>query len=243
MISDKIYFNHIPKTGGTFLSETIENSSKLKVYFVDDSSEINLKRLSYCDLLTGHLGIDPNVIIKNIKTFTLIRHPVDRLISHYSNFVEEHRNSKKKLYDFNNWLFDDDKDFFIKTNFQSKCLTNPREFPYLELKDLEAPRNNYFKKGFGIKNVETNFENAFQYLQNCELVLINEKIIDQALDIANLLNIDFKSFYKTINIKNPKLINKNSQSIREQINTEQYNKIIKLNDIDMEIYNYFYFKF
>jgi hypothetical protein len=242
MISDKIYFNHIPKTGGKFFFNAIEQSSKLNIYFVNNSTEINLNRFNTCDILTGHLGIDPNVMINNIKTITLIRNPVDRLISHYCQFTAEHNNSKKYIYDFNNWLFDDDQDFFIKTNFQSKCLTNSREFPYLKLKDLEDPASNYFKNGFGIKQVETNFDNALKYLENCELVIINEKIINQCVNITKFLNIGFESFYNSITVKDPNFVNKNSKMIKQHINNKQYNKIIKLNEIDLAIYNHFYFK-
>ena len=87
-------FLHIPKAGGSTLYKIIgRNYNRNKIFHIHGAkikeSILNFKNLNYegldsIKILTGHMGFGLHNHFQNESIyFTLLRNPVDRIISHY----------------------------------------------------------------------------------------------------------------------------------------------------------------
>lgn len=145
-----LYFNHIPRTGGTTLSRMLHNSGinkcGLNVFtsnnFNKDSIEIEM---SQSHLIMGHYGIAPSIFNPNIDTITLLRNPVNQVVSMFSklNYESKVSNVNAKIFEvfrlskfkddpinlFREWLYDDRSKEYTN-NGQIYNLLNTR-YPYL----------------------------------------------------------------------------------------------------------------
>lgn len=243
-----IYFNHIPRCGGRFFSRSLIDSEEIKNYFVNNNERINIKKYNDSNFLHGHLGIEPNILFNDLSTIVLLRDPVKRFISHFAFFINRNlkinRDYEATLKFFNDWLFDDELDFFIKDNLMSKFLTNNR----IKLSDggvslsvsfqrkvLGERLNNIFT---GLENKPTNMAKAKKYLENCGLIIFNENFLNEQNKIKNF----FKE--NNINVYNNRINNNNtfyfekSNEIYKSLNNKQLDKILELCYIDLELYKY-----
>lgn len=87
-------FQHIPKCGGTSYTAIVKDKSRFfnKCYFVTsrderDSLRYDLSRAerAACDCITGHVffGIHQSFPSTSYQYVTMVRHPVDRVVSEY----------------------------------------------------------------------------------------------------------------------------------------------------------------
>jgi hypothetical protein len=245
---NKIYFNHIPKTAGSFFNVSIRKILKdynieHKECFIGDVDNINEEELINADLILGHLGIYPNIYHNNLTTVTMLRNPIDRLVSNYCMI---YRNEDlDDLIKFNDWLFNDDIGYLTKNNLQCRFLTSKRmmnvtkKYPEVEEKrsdDFAVASQEVHENGFAIEENTIDYNNAKKYLDNCELVMISENA-----------STDINKFFKLINNKwrinihgktNPRGESSKSKKIRTLLNKKQIDKILSLNEIDVELYEY-----
>jgi hypothetical protein len=244
---EKIYFNHIPKTGGRFFNEILNSTDQIKTYFVQDDEDLSLELLNKYDAITGHLGTYPNILFNNIKTCTLIRDPVSRLISHYSHaYRRSDKTQDEVLSHFDRWIFNDDEDIFIKSNFQSKCLTNS-VLP--KINKLPIDKTNFIKDGFRYIKKDTNYVDAKNYLDMCNLVVTSTNIehnkiwnhpntLSNILKFLNISNISDTRITDILNAEWDKYKNPMSKFILHNLSKLQISKIEELNSIDIEIFEY-----
>ena len=245
---DKIYFNHIPKTAGSFFNFNIRKILKdfdinYQEYFIGDVDNINEEKLINADLILGHLGTQPHSYHNNLITVTMLRNPVDRLVSNYCMiYGEENINYLNK---FNDWLFNDDIGYLTKNNLQSRFLTSNRimdvtkKYPnVIEKKsyEFEEASKEVHENGFAIEENIIDYNNAKKYLENCELVMISENVSTDINKFLKLINNKWN-----INIQGktePWGESLKSKKLRTLLNKKQIDKIISLNEIDIELYEY-----
>lgn len=244
----KIYFNHIPKTGGMDLSLAILKSikdSKINFipYTIGDRGNANKDQIIKSDFISGHLGIEPNSYIDNLKTFTIVRNPIDRIISNYLMIYEQQ--NLVNLDHFNNWIFNDDIGYLTKNNLQSRFLTTTRRDDVEKDFFSDLPKNNNTKimerhyliqeNGFGIKKENVDYNLAKNYLDKCSIVFTTENLYKDIYKVFDLISKEWN-----IKIKTPNDYNKIQKSLefKKLLNNKQTNKIISLNEIDMEIWEY-----
>jgi len=102
----KLIFVHIPKTGGTTLDQVLNREAGGNVYWLsggardamDRLAEMPVEESTRFDLYAGHLpwGLH-TAIAAPCRYVTMLRHPVERLVSHYYHVHGEpgHRSYKQ----------------------------------------------------------------------------------------------------------------------------------------------------
>lgn len=97
--SYNILFVHIPKTGGSSIESFLEKHGHLS--FKNDKS----KHMTFCS--QQHLHANPLKTIRKTKkidwTFTIVRHPVARIVSEYKYQMRKHNYFRSRL-SFSAWL-------------------------------------------------------------------------------------------------------------------------------------------
>jgi hypothetical protein len=233
---NKFYFNHIPKTGGRFISDIIVKSDSKKIYQLAPKEKININRYNASDVITGHLGIEPNKIYSNINTIVCLRDPIKRLVSHYCEFTKLEKDNG--IEDFKKWLFDDSLDIDIKSNYQSKFFTNTRNPFILEdnPKVMGAEAKEFVRSGWGLIQDKPSYDIAKKYIDQSILVLITEKLSGSIKLLSNTLNIPISNHPDFFILH--KHNNKDSDILFNSLNNKDIEKIKNMNSIDFEIYEY-----
>jgi hypothetical protein len=148
-----IYFNHIPRTGGTTLSRMLHNSGINKCglnVFTPETSIKNNKDVDESDiiksnLIMGHYGIAPSIFNPEIDTITFLRNPVNQVVSMFTKLNHESKTSEinARIFEvfrlskfkndpinlFREWLYDQ-RAIEYTHNGQIHNLINTR-YPYL----------------------------------------------------------------------------------------------------------------
>lgn len=93
----KLFYIHIPKTGGTFIENSFEKSNVLIGRFDKRIPEGKEQRL-LCNEYHTPPKFFPTIDFRLLEPFTVIRHPISRLISEF-NYLKTFEKPKKK-YDF-----------------------------------------------------------------------------------------------------------------------------------------------
>lgn len=258
-MSFKVYHNHIPRTGGVSILNHLTMAdafSYFKHYWRDDAyfDIAHENKIYEADFVSGHFGIGPNIIYPEIKTVTTIRNPINRIVSHFiaikrfyekeNIFPENVKNDIVKLFDY--WV-NSEYDMLTKSNFQARYLTNSLSENYFNKNGrVEIPPNYDYenekpilvllKDAWGIDDKEPTYEMAMDYLSRCILVGKTENIADFIDSLFNILNNNFN-----INLINPKINKKmngykQSEILIEKISQQNIDILIKLNEIDMNLW-------
>jgi hypothetical protein len=89
------YFLHIPKSGGTMIRHIIENNfNKIDIYEIQNENETNMPPPNI-KIICNELSVGTTMFRNDIKYFTIIRNPIDRLLSHIETC---NYNSNKEIF-------------------------------------------------------------------------------------------------------------------------------------------------
>lgn len=252
----KIYHYHIPKTGGTYIEhnfhDLIVNQLKLKYnelrnnqYFPHISKEF----VEDSEYIAGHFGLDPYEYSDNINAYTTIRNPVDRVVSHFAmarNYwleTPEYSSLGEPIKMFERYLYSDEF-MFSKSNFQARFLTNgldPLQNPIWEDKKFELYKSAQVCKvalnGWEINNQEPTFNNAKRTLDSMFLFGSLDKIDTFTYFLSDWFKEQFAVNY-TIPKKEAPNKRQSSKDLRSQLEKKHIDKIIELNAIDYQLWEY-----
>ena len=242
-----IYFNHIPRTGGTAVSIMLYSSGiglyGLKVFTQEIASyqkkEFNHTNLSKSDLIMGHYGIAPSIMNPDLDTITFLRNPVEQVVSMFSKLYKESQSQEINSIDFNlirlskfkddpinlfrEWLYDE-KSKAYTNNGQISNLINTR-YPYLydiDTKEVVAKQT----------DITVTESNAKEKMESLLFVGVTENLHEGYIKIVDIINDRFN-----INLlKSNKIGRDNSISTTDDIlgtlNKEEIDYILAKNSID-----------
>lgn len=92
--SDKIIFQHIPKSGGVTVSSLLMNEYKYDQIF--NSNMKNIKLFAY-GLHMSLFEIEKMININSFKYITFMRNPIDRILSEHRYCIEKHKGNPQIL--------------------------------------------------------------------------------------------------------------------------------------------------
>jgi hypothetical protein len=258
----QLYFLHIPKTAGKYVSENIKRSLDANdiSYYISTHhpNNNNFAKKVYTAMHAGRYPID---VVPDIDVATIIRNPVEARVS-YFNFLhnralfsrKEYLERESPLDKLRYYLFED-PNFELHNNYQSRFICNsadsrafsPLDFYTNHYEELMSP---FLKRGeafsWFIDNTNTSKENALKAIKDFKIVNSLDRIDLFEKNINNWFNANYNveiEFNKD-NIVNAGIF---SYGNEEGITTEhlvsllsesEIDLILKNNDIDYFIYNY-----
>lgn len=184
------------------------------------SPEIKKNKIkSKFHLIDGHYGIDPIITHPDIKTFSIFRNPIDRVVSNFTVledlYFTEKETNKEKLYFFESWVRDDNN-LLLKSNFQSRFLSkssSPKnrtitiDQEYLnQLNEKQKTRIEQLM-GWGIDQSEIDFNYVEKIFNNLVLIGTTENHYSFMKNLVDMFNTSDKLNLDINKIKNTKFNN------------------------------------
>jgi hypothetical protein len=261
MSPKQLYFLHIPKTAGSFVSKNIKNSiNNSLLCYVSNLYPNNKEFLKSKIYISAHAGRYPIEYLDNPDVATLIRDPISARAS-YFNFIypkqifyrPEYQALNSNREKFLHYLFED-KNFLIHNNYQSRFICNsqdPRSWdPEAYYTKYRAEMTNkFFHEGAGfdwfIGNENTSVDNAIQNINNFQIVNTVDnmgafcgKIKDWFISNHGIdINFDLNT---KINV-GPTELNEEKVSSEYFVNLltqGEKDRVLELNSIDLDVYNF-----
>jgi hypothetical protein len=260
MSSKQLYFLHIPKTAGSFVSKNIKDSiSNNLLCYVSNKYPNNKEFLKSKIYISAHAGRYPIDYLDSPDVATLIRDPISARAS-YFNFIyprfmfnrPEYQSIKSNREKFLYYLFED-KNFLVHNNYQSRFICNspdPRSWdPEAFYTKHRIEMMNKFYEGAGfdwfIGNENTSVDNAIKNINSFQIVntVDNIEIFCGKIKDWFLLNHNIKINFDLntkINV-GPSELNEEKVSSNYFINLltqGEKDRVLELNSIDLDVYNF-----
>ena len=224
-----IYHLHIPRTSGIFIKRTIAEYSEINKKKMLSGHDFKIEKEDFKDkdYIIGHYGLTPAPYSK--KTFSILRDPVERSFS-YMKYIWKWFYSDRSVEDTFNFFLTDKNFRELISNQQSKFLT--------QTTDLENYNNNindmekHVMSGWSLINKEINTESVLESIDknNIEILFFEDKdLYKKVFSIFELNDMPNLDFSKKIN---------ESPTIDLKFYKECYNEIYKINNIDIDVYNF-----
>ena len=258
----QLYFLHIPKTAGQYISDNVKKSlDKNNIsYYISTHypNNNNFTKKAYTSMHAGRYPID---VVNDIEVATIIRNPVEARVS-YFNFIytralsmrEEYAKLGSPLEKLRYYLFED-PNFSIHNNYQSRFLCNsadkrafsPLDFYVNHHDNMMMP---FLKKGeafdWFVSNEKTSKENALKAIKEFSIVNTLDRIdlFENNINEWFTKNYGFEVAFDHNTKVNVGLFDYENQNnvttgyLMSLLSESDIDLILKNNDIDYFIYNY-----
>lgn len=215
----KIYHLHLPRTSGVF----VRNQLNLPNSIVGHRSTINPEDFKTVDYAFGHYGSYP--IQYADYSFCIFRNPVERTIS-YFKYIKQHYYPGFNVLELIDFYVSDFKLYNMVDNLSNKFLTGVVDFD-LYNRDIRYPRM-LVENGWHLSGYCTDAKSAISQIESSgiDILYYGKDLYDRISDI-----------YK-VKITSSQGLNVN-KSMDYYIPNSYYKMLESLNEIDMEIYEYF----
>lgn len=223
-----IYFHHIPRTSGTAIRDSIVTKlrgSDIPFLVLDSMTPITDGIFEGKKFVTGHLANYPNSNVDELKTFTLVRNPVDQFISYFKMFYSHGFSKQYQEMLFDRWLSGHHR-FEPFYNMQSKSITGSIDVEMWNLTDRED------KKRMGWLYNDYNFDkDLLSNIAKQELVFTfdNRDNAIKAIDELILKELGFTALERNIKLND-------TSSLLFEITEGMKERIREINHVDMFLY-------
>jgi uncharacterized protein YneR len=256
----QLYFLHIPKTAGKFLSASIEKSipENKKTLYISTHFPNNKEFLKDKIYISAHAGMYIPETIENIDVATIVRNPINARASYFNFIYHMYLDKRKEYLDLNTmrekflyYLFEDNN-FLSHNNYQSRFLCNSSNPKSWDRKEYFKSSNELLKKyydgqGFDwfVGDEKTSLDLAISNISKFKIKntvdrmdLFLKNISEWFLDNHNLaikFNKDDKINESVSTFKGDSY---SSKDLIEMLSKDDIEKILKLNSIDYAVYNF-----
>ena len=225
-----IYYLHIPRTSGIYIRNNVVPHliSSGVPHFFSNRSEIHISNIENSKLVGGHFGNMPIPYMKNPEVFTIVRNPIDRFISYFKYTTGLIRSKKEIEEKIESWLYGEQAE--IQSNSQAKFLTGKMNIDKFN-KNINffqsSVNNNWFIENYSLdlNDIIDNINNFYCYSMD------NHNLFLEDLNKALKKEFNFTTFYHKDKANR-------SPEIEFSLNKKQVDRVLELNQIDMEIYEY-----
>jgi len=245
---ESFYFMHLNKTSGVSLNNELYHFFHNKIIYNNNIGLIDKNQILGSSLITGHFGNYPINIYKDasktLNSFTILRNPIDRVISHFLHYMNISNSIKN--------LTIEELESFIylcpnaSSNHQSKYITSP-----IDHIASNKSANDFLNKEKSLRDCLLDSKNSIQFMSNTNKEAFWKDSINNFFLIGTMENrenftaklFDFlnkkgysgepKKYFSNIGEKN-NYITEFIKSIPDSI----LNKIVEINNHDIEMYEY-----
>jgi hypothetical protein len=255
----KLYFLHIPKTGGvTVMTNIYRYLTKHGISAYPPSPPPHDDDFDKYQYIQAHLGRYPLLKSDNIAIASLIRDPVERAISNFGyiyNRVLENRsdylNIDKPVDKLRYYLFDDEF-YFSHRNIQSQFIcSQPEKNMFKDMTERNEEEYVTRSKNWYLQDVDLDIETVKKYVDEFEIVNTTNHVKEFIYSIiawfnknygVPLMDSDTSIFSGNENPLTIDGVAYSTQDLKNELSDEDIEKILDLNSIDFELYEYVFDK-
>jgi len=254
-INRRLYFLHIPKTGGISVTSQIRNTlNKNSIPAYPPSSPPHDDIFNNYVYIQAHLANYPLDKTSNLDVATLLRNPVDRSISNFlfmyknnSSFVERYSTIDSMINKLRFYLFEDEE-YSYHRNIQSKFICGSPENNYYKDNSftLESLVNKRSKNWF-LENNTPSLQQSLDKINSFTIVGTTEKI---NLFTSKVSDWFLNNYGLPIPFDNNLIVNYssilydgieyNTQTLKDMLGDLDIEKVLENNLIDFELHDHLY---
>jgi hypothetical protein len=258
----QLYFLHIPKTAGQYVSENIKRSlDKNDISYYISTHYPNNNNFTKKVYTSMHAGTYPIDIVKDIDVATIVRNPVEARVS-YFNFIytralsmrEEYKSIESPIEKLRYYLFED-PNFKMHNNYQSRFICNSADSRSFSPLDFYKNHHDvmmipFLKKGeafdWFVGDANTSEENALSAVKRFKIV----NSLDRIDLFEKNINDWFSSNYSiSVPFDKDRVVNAGvfdyetqcgvtTDYLKDLLSKEDIDLILKNNSIDYALYQY-----
>jgi len=222
----------VPRTSGLFIRSGVHlafQTNKLKSAIVYHDRSISQNIFKDAEFISGHLGNYPNLFIKDLKSFTILRDPVERFISWFFFMYENSRSFEELEKIFDQWLYNPEIYPYL-SDMQTKFLTGTvDETGFNSTKSImDKTMNEWFLKDYSF---DESVMRAKVDSISCYTVETRGILLD---DIIRYMG---KTYGFVPNFQHRNMMFNSSTSKRFVITDKMINRIKELNQNDILLYD------